>query len=447
MKWGTWVLVVIMTVGLGLRFWQFESRLSFDFDNEYFAGEAKKILIDYKLTLVGQEASTQGVFIGPGYTYLTTAVYALFKGDPVAGGVTAVLFGIATTVMLYLVGKNIKGEAAGLIAAGFYQLSLFGMGWDWGGSALNGMLLIPLLWLYGWLTRRWWLNFLAVGLAFHFHPTAIILATCSVILAVKQRREISRQEIVRGLVLVLVCLSPLMLFDLRHGFSITKHILAVLAPDAIKDQSVSALLRVLLNSVVGWVDASQYATSYRVAIPVLILLALSGWKNRLAQVSRFWLAFWLLLVVTGAALLAYPRHVTDYYSMVVYGPSLVAIAVVLVQLKGTIFRIGVTLFLVWFVLTNLRLWRDFTKAHNLQAKKQVVAWIINHAQGRRFDISDSFITLGHNTGYNYLFYWQGAKLDKKDPQVIYSLVIPPGYKDITPKYEAAGIGVIWDEIP
>ncbi|MDO8488370.1 MAG: glycosyltransferase family 39 protein [bacterium] len=446
MKWSAWLLIVLISVGLGLRLWQFESRLSFDFDNEYFAWEAKKILVDHKLTLVGQEASTQGVFIAPGYTYLTAGIYALYKGNPIAGGVTAVLFGVATTVMLYLVGKNIKDEVAGLIAAGFYQLSLFGMDWDWGGSALNGMLFIPLLWLYGWLTRKWWLNFLAVGLAFHFHPTAIILAICSLVLALKHRQEIARKELFAGLVLVLICLSPLALFDLRHGFSITKHILAVSAPDNIKDQSVVALLRVLLNSVVGWVDASQYATSYKVVMPVLVLMAISGWRKRATQ-GRFWLAFWLLLTTTGAALLAYPRHVTDYYSMVVYGPSLVAVAVVIAGLKKTVLKIGAAVFLIWFGLTNFHLWQNFSKSHNLQAKKKVVAWIIDHAQGRRFDISDSFITLGYNTGYNYLFHWQGASLDKLDPQVIYSLVIPPGYKDITPKYEAAGIGVIWDEIP
>src|SRR3972149_9770528 len=107
MTWPGGILILIISLGLFLRTWQFESRLAFDFDNEFFAWEAKKILVDKKLTLIGQEASTGGVFIGPLYTYISTLAYALFDMDPVAGGVVAVIFGVVTAIALYSLGKSL----------------------------------------------------------------------------------------------------------------------------------------------------------------------------------------------------------------------------------------------------------------------------------------------------------------------------------------------------
>lgn len=433
MSRSVWLLVVIVGTGLFLRGYKFESRLSFDFDNEFFAWEAKKILVDRKPTLVGQESSVMGVFIAPLYTYLSTLFYAAWRMDPIAGGVLAIFLGIVATVVMY--------RSAGLLAAIFYQWLMFGITWDWSASALNGMFIVPGLWLYAILRGWWWLNLIAVGLAWHLHPTAIILTVATAVLLWLNRRNVSRRDLVWGGAGVAILLSPLLLFELRHGWVMSRSLWAARLLTSGETTGVVTASRIFLNGLGGWLYGPHYATAYRWVAGVVALL-FWGWLKTRGNLGRFWQAYLVLLGTTWLALALYSRHVTDYYPMVVYGPTMVATAVALRRLP----RWVVAGMMVWLIAINWRAWSAFTRPYNLQAKKQVIDWVIDHAAGRKFNISDSFISPGHNTGYSYLLWRRGASLEKQSPEIIYSLVIPSWYKEIVPKVEIGGIGIEWGEV-
>ncbi len=440
-----WLLILVIAVGLGLRLYHFESRLAFDFDSEYFAWEAKKILVDHKLTLVGQEASVMGVFIGPLYTYISTLFYALFGMDPVAGSVLAVILGIAATVMLYLTARYLAGGTAGLLAAIFYQWLAFSISWDWSASALNGMFVVPLVWLYSSFRGWWWLTLISVGLAFHLHPTAVILAVATTGLLFWRWREVSRRDWLIGSMGLTALLSPLLLFELRHGGVISRSVVAAVAAGRGGGFDIMARSLVFVNGLGGWLYGPGYATTFRWVGGLTAFLVWAGIKSH-RTFGRFWVNYAVLLLTTWLALVIYPGHVTDYYPMLIYGPTMVAVAGGASLVKARLAKALVGAMLMWLMVINLKAWFTFSRPYHLQAKKQVVDWIINHAEGRKFAISDSFISPGYNTGFNYLFWRRGVALEKQRPEIIYSLVIPSWYKAIVPKIEIGGIGIEWGEV-
>lgn len=438
------VLITVICFGTFLRLINFESQLSFDFDNEFFAWEAKSILTDTHLTLIGQESSFPGIFIGPLYTYLSTAFYWLTSLDPIGGGLLAIIFGIATTISFYKIGELISSKSLGLLLAAVYQFSLFSIVWDSGASPLNGMLLIPTLWLYTLLQIHkpnfLLLHFLVLSLGLHFHPTSAILILTSIVVLYMWRKIISWSSLPLALLLFVLILSPLIVFEIRHQFLMT-HSLFQFLENFESPFSLSPLL-VLLNSTTGWIHFPNYLNSWLLS-PVLIAIIFLSFVQTKSKVSKqVYFIFFCLFTTTLFSLYVSPR-ITDYYSMVIYSPVIIVTFLSLTYwfIKFPRFK----LILIPFFIVNFFSWLNFKKDYNLSEKKQIVSWIIDHSHGQPFRVSDSLIKPGYNTGYPYLFWLYGAKMDPTSP-LIYSLVIPPDYFDITPVFQTKGVRVAVDRL-
>ena len=73
-----WLIIIIIAVGMFLRSIQLEDRFSYGHDQDLASWFVKDVLINGHLRLIGQETSTQGIFIGPLYYYLLIPFLYLF---------------------------------------------------------------------------------------------------------------------------------------------------------------------------------------------------------------------------------------------------------------------------------------------------------------------------------------------------------------------------------
>jgi 4-amino-4-deoxy-L-arabinose transferase-like glycosyltransferase len=115
-------LIFLIGVGFFLRVWRLREMMGFDYDQEVAAFAVDRILTG-KLTLIGQEISLGGIFIGPGYYYLLSLFYLIFNNDPIGIGFMVAIFSIATMAALFLVTRELDNEESALIALAIYTTS------------------------------------------------------------------------------------------------------------------------------------------------------------------------------------------------------------------------------------------------------------------------------------------------------------------------------------
>ncbi|KKU90716.1 MAG: hypothetical protein UY23_C0008G0001, partial [Candidatus Jorgensenbacteria bacterium GW2011_GWA1_48_11] len=107
-----------MAVGLFLRAYKAEIYFPYGHDNDLAGWVIKDIVVNGHLRLIGQETSTQGIFIGALYYYLLIPFYLLTNFDPVGSILLYVILGMFGIWSFYFVFKTVfKKQEVGLIAA------------------------------------------------------------------------------------------------------------------------------------------------------------------------------------------------------------------------------------------------------------------------------------------------------------------------------------------
>lgn len=176
-----WLLFsLILLLFIFLRFYQFEIRNPFGWDQVDNAWAAKNILIDHKLLLTGMQAKlNSGIFIGPAYYYLIAPFYWLFNLDPIASGIFAGLTSLLTFFVIYHIIKKLFSQQVALIAILIQTVSLSVIKFDrvqWPVNFIPPVSLIIFYSLYQIMIGREKYLIplsLALGFSFHVHFTAI----------------------------------------------------------------------------------------------------------------------------------------------------------------------------------------------------------------------------------------------------------------------------------
>lgn len=112
---------------LGLSFLLFSLNLSEDMifigDQGWFYMSARDILMGRSFPLVGITSSHTWLHQGPLWTYLLSVTLWLGNYNPLAGGYLAVVIGMVTVAVVYVVGNRLFSEKIGMLAAILYATS------------------------------------------------------------------------------------------------------------------------------------------------------------------------------------------------------------------------------------------------------------------------------------------------------------------------------------
>ncbi|KKQ25680.1 MAG: glycosyl transferase family protein [Candidatus Woesebacteria bacterium GW2011_GWA1_37_8] len=454
-----WLVILIIAVGMFLRFYQLFDRFSYGHDQDLASWFVKDILVNHHFRLIGQETSTTGIFIGPIYYYLMTLFYKIFGMDPIGGAyliLTISLFGILS---LYFVVNKIFGKTTAVFALLIYSLSFY--------MVMNDREVVPTMPVIIWtiwflyslhliLNKNWKKGLILVAilatLIWHMNFALVLTLPLVIVAMILSKKKFELGAVIRSAVLFLVLSLPLFLFEFRHGFSQTKSLLVSLTTpqqDVISglykfERTLLLISKNVHGLLVGSYPGIKFEWVVYVLTGALIILVIKKLISyKWAIMFSVWvMTFWFFFST-------YSKIVSEYYLNGCLLVFLVVCAITLSKLYESekwrhISLILINLSVVFgirnFVITPIN-------KSGYVARNEIITEIKRDSTMRGYPcVSISYIAdPGYNLGYRYLFYRQGLKLKPiSDFVPVYTIVYP--LKDIFRTDQTRGaIGLIYPD--
>lgn len=452
------ILILILLLGLFFRIYKLEIFYPWGHDQDLFAWIAKDILIDHNFRLIGQETSIIGVFIGPLFYYLVAVSFALFNMNPLSAALVTTIVSLATIISIYWVFNKFFGRSVGLIGTFLYAISP--------GTVFLDRWVVPtqptILWsvwflyvLFSLLKGNYQVLIplsILLGLIWHVHiafiPLLILLPVAFILSKVKiQTVRYSKKTLAVSLLIMVTLLAPFFLFEARHGFQQTNHLLNAVYKD---QDSLSGAVRLTktLNSG-GRSLAGAFALSNTVIelplnvtilLPFLLLAAILylGYRDTLSKNQTILFISWFAIVFLGQFFSK--RIITEYYYNNLFIILFLVAALFLSKLSFNKIILAAYLITVmtWFVsrpddpggYLYKRQAIEFIKSDASAKGYQCIA--VNHIEGQP----------GGGTGFRYLFWLNRLSLISSGNDVpVYSVVNPwqIAEKEITAKFGKLGV--------
>ncbi|MBI4099614.1 glycosyltransferase family 39 protein [Candidatus Microgenomates bacterium] len=420
----------IIILSLILRLYALEKRASFDFDQETAAWWVKNLIVDHKFSLIGQEISTGGVFVGPFYFYLLAPFYLLTNLYPLGGNLFVALIALATMIAIYRLAKQVFGANSAIIAVFLYAVHPGIIRSDLAVAPSNLVAFLSATTAY-LLTKpkRSFIDFALLGtilgLTFSVHPTAtLLLPIClAYYLFTKQKFDLKKALLVILPVFLLV--SPLVLFELRHNFLMVHNALTTLASGRNDPLSMINLL------LVYWAGTLVSNDNVLVKIPLFLLAIWVFFKAR-GPILKLWILTPLLAAVL------YSRHVPEYYFLLTLPVTLVYTIGFL--LKGRTKRVLLVTIILASVFLGVVAGLSPGNQLGLYYKNEAVKYIVKEAAGRPFTVYYSNEP-GEAFGFDYLFWWHKAVPVDKMPKK-FLIVVPISSRIYNPSVDFGRIKVV-----
>lgn len=454
------LFLLILAVGLFVRFYNFQAWQGFDYDQEINAWLAKSIIIDHKLFLIGPETSVGAMYVGPYFNYIVSLFYFLGKMDHTWTILLNFIISTATITAIYLVGSKVFSKTVGLISAAIYSFSAFFISYDrvmWNPTILPLISIGAFYFLYSYLqdhkTRNLILATIFIGFAFHVHFTAFfLLAFFALSLAIFGGKKFWKSPLnfVYIFFVVAIFFLPLIAFDLRHNFLNAIHFLEFFSSGRTGGLSGIGILITLGNVLLVWADLIksiflQVINIKLVALSLLFLFLIFKHGFKSSRNKFFYKLSLLLFLILTVPLSFYHGALPPYYFLPALTMIVISSGNFLYQItkkysQSKIFRVLIAILILLNLVPVL-----FTKSNfSLKNKSLAVKYIISQSQGQSFKV-DFITSLGLNTGFNYLFWQQGKTLNTNmntKTEKTFKIVIPKSLarpEELSVAYGAIGI--------
>src|SRR3989344_2249060 len=117
-----WPIILIVFAAFLLRVFKLEELFYFTYDESIPAFVARRLILWNHLPLIGG-VTPFNFHLGP-YFYWFYAIILFFgKLNPISWGWVSALIAMATTLMMYAIGKNFFSKKVGFTAAAFWAFS------------------------------------------------------------------------------------------------------------------------------------------------------------------------------------------------------------------------------------------------------------------------------------------------------------------------------------
>lgn len=208
------ILALIFSLALFLRTFHLAELSHFNYDEARDA-IAEKSILEGHFTMLGPEVpfGNKEMYFGPLHYYLMAPALKLFNFDPLGTYFWTAFLGAATTVIIYFATKS-------RLAAVFYAvfpLAVIYNRWAWNPNTIPFFGALCLLAL---VKKKYFFFGLFLGFAFQLHILAVFLGGALLLF-------LSRKSIIFSLAGFLVGISPMIIFDLRHGGFYFQHLLDI----------------------------------------------------------------------------------------------------------------------------------------------------------------------------------------------------------------------------
>ena len=399
----------------------------FEIDQEFLAMEAWKFLKEGNPTLVGAHTSAGNIYIGPGYTYLVTAVMGLLRLNPGSINLLSAMWATLSVISLYFIGTKLFSRAVGTIAALSAVISINYLNLAQVPPLVIPLSLVALLTFYclsqiGRQRHAFLLAIILAGIGLHLHFTGLYLLAFIILWVVTNRLKISLIDWLKAAGILLVLFSPLILFDLRHNFLNSRNFITFL----LTTSSLKVILGTLGRSVIlALSNLGALINNFQAYNLLVGSLALIGW---LIFFRHKLLITWLVfpLIINGL----YTGGLLPYYYMFHQAQIFLVLGLLIKPItRSYLGCTAVTTLALLFMLLNLKYHSSLTSGFSLNQKTAAFEFIKTHAGTT--DVNLSF-TVEHarRGGLDFLRNYYGFDTELRLDRPTYTIVIPHGWESI-----------------
>ena len=410
-----------------VKYFRFLSVSPFEADQEYLALSADEILHG-KLTLIGAPTSVGGMFISPLYNYLVAFLMFVFKGSPLVINTLSSIWAVATIMALYCVGKKFFSDMAGIFSA---ILALFSSKFLLIADNPPLVSLLPLLVLTSLyistkpksLARNAALGLL-VGLALNSHFSGVYLL------------PLILTEGIHGIVFMILPIVPLILFEARHNWFITGNAIRFMTDHSGAPTGIWHRLNAFISS-----QAQIFQTDgINLLLMAVVVLVIFWMIRRKAKINRWFAGSFFLPLIF---FLIYPGQLLPYYAAIAW-PSFLLVAGDLLSKafdKSSFIRIGILIIMVFFGLSQTKIWSQFSAGRGVDKKLAALRYIKSSAGDSKYYFSKT-IEPAADSGFTYLTKYVGINSTGNISDMTYTIVAPFNWQGIQPDVRFGDFGIV-----
>lgn len=437
------ILLLILVLGAFLRLYRISDYMTFLGDEGRDAIVIKRLLLDFDPVLVGPGTSIGNMYLGPLYYYIIAPSMLLSGISPVGPSVFVALMGVATIFAVWFIGREWFGKWAGAFASYLYAISpvvIIYSRSSWNPNIMPFFALISVYSLWRVLIHRQFKWMLIWGASFAFvlnsHYLGLLLVPTFFVLWVwsfislrgekKDRRRLLTFSILGGM-LFLGLMSPLFIFDARHGF---RNFNAIYKFFSERQTTVSArpwnalpymwpIFEKLNTRIVSGMDALM-GSIVSISILATLGLVIGAYRNfvKIAEKRNFLILFiWIFFALVGFGV--YKQEIYDHYFGLLFPAPFLIIgglmdyALERARIRGWWLCLTFLLFLSYFNFVSSPL--RFPPNMQFSRTREIASQIMEKSQGEKFNLA---IIAERNYEDAYQFFlekWKSGVTDI-DPQ-------------------------------
>jgi len=406
------LLLFIILLGLIPRLWMLPQNLQIHFDQGMHAQAIWRIWHDHKFSLLGHPTDVNGVYQAPIYYWLMTPAYILGGGDPAFASVFQVLLDAVGIIFLFKLASELFDTKTAYLASLLYSVSYgYASYVRW---LSNVTPTFPFSALFFWLLNRVYQNqtrylpavLLVASMITQFNGAIGVFLFPIILWVVISRHLYSKVNYFWSVVMFALPHLPLLLFELRHDFVVTRSIFKF-------SQNSSTGLgfssSVLWHNLGILYEQLYHLTSY--SLPILTSFLLIASALVFIRRRQVFIVGSILIFIFSLSL--YKWGALLFFFVPVFGLFTIIFANTLTQLPKFIFIPVLSLTLT----INIYHWKYFLLPHhnltpigtaNLitnQDRKNVTDFIYRTADGKPFAIWIYTIPYFHDVPWTYYFTW------------------------------------------
>lgn len=316
-------LLIIIVVGAFSRLYRINDYMTFLGDEGRDAIVMKGIVTGTHFPLIGPGTSIGNMYLGPLYYYLAAPSLALFNLSPLGPAVFIVAIGLLTIGLIWWIGRQWFGRWPALGVSALYALSPTVIVYSRSSWNPNIMPFFALLTMYGiwkvWRFGYWrWLVISAVSFAFVLNSHylgLLLLPSVAIFLFLAPKNPSTKRSILISLSAISFLISPLILFDYRHGwqnFGAMKTFFAA-RQTTVNLKAYKALPNlwpIWQDMVTSLLAGKNKTVGYFTAFGLMDLAILYAVRKR--RSPDFWFTVsWIGFGLIGLGL--YKQHIYDHY--------------------------------------------------------------------------------------------------------------------------------------
>jgi 4-amino-4-deoxy-L-arabinose transferase-like glycosyltransferase len=423
MKIRYWLLLsLIFIFAFVLRTWFLKyNALTFLYDQARDAYVSQEI-IKGDLKILGPPSSTPGLYHGVFYYYVLAPAYLVGHGSPITAAYWIAFLNCSSILIVYyLAFLMTKKHWAGILAAFFCAVSYEATQYaTWLSNPTLGFWTVPLMYLGLWLWTRekksWGVILAGIGLGLSIQAD-VFLVYQAVPLSIwlwLNRKRITRSQIVMFGVVLLLCLSTMIVSEVKFGFKSVTGLASILSSNdaLVAAKGLGDFLVMFVNQLGKTFSNNSYPGNVGYG-GILIIFLICYWLFFQKRQKALWPTF-LTLWLFSHFTVVFLGGTSTPFLLVGIGPAVS----ILLGISVYFFRrpLGIVLALVVVTGNLFMIFKQNSKGSVIFAiqkdmllSKQLAAvdYTYTQSSGKFFSINSITSPLWINIVWDYLYKWYG----------------------------------------